>query len=72
MMGREMVVLVEVFTDGPATIRRGSQTWQQYLDRDMVTEIGPGRTALYMAYRSDNVWLFGRRMDVVMGRIVAR
>jgi hypothetical protein len=72
MLDREVVVLIEVPKRGPATIRRGSQTWQQYLSKDMIAEIGPGRSALYMAYRSDDAWLLGRRMDVVMGRVVAR
>lgn len=72
MMDREVMVLIEVPQSGPAIIRRHDQKWQQYLSRDMIAEIGAGRKALYMAYRNDNMWMFGKRMDVVMGGKVVR
>ncbi len=73
MIDREVIVLVEVKEHGsPATIRKSSRTWQQHLSNDMIKEIGVGRKALYLAYRIDDIWMFGKRADISTGGGIRR
>lgn len=73
MIDREVIVLVEVKDhSSPATIRKSSRTWQQHLSADMIKEIGVGKKALYLAYRINEHWMFGRRADIATGGSIRR
>lgn len=68
MIDREVIVLVEVKSHGqPAVIRKSSRTWEQHLSADMINEIGVGKKALYLAYRMNEHWMFGKRADITTG-----